>query len=248
MKLFGNTNVGNVPTNNEDSYFIGEIKPGLALIIVADGVGGHAFGEIASQTTVGVFETLLQEGKLAAAADPSIREMLLTMSAQRAHVEVSKMAVEDPDKNGMSCTLTAAIADDKAVTVLQVGDSRLYKMADGQLEQVTVDQTVANDLLLSGRINETQFATHPDRGRLSQGIGLEAVGQPMEPVVTTLPWHSGDIIFACSDGLTDMANDTDIAHLVRAEHPLETICEQLIQAALNGGGRDNVTIALAKNS
>jgi protein phosphatase len=96
MELFADTNVGRVRENNEDAYYVSTISEGLALLVVADGVGGHAFGEIASQTTVGIFKNLLQKGKLAAATDPTIREILLTMSAQKAHVEVSKMAVEDP--------------------------------------------------------------------------------------------------------------------------------------------------------
>lgn len=246
MNLFADTNVGKVRKNNEDAFFIGTISEGLVLLVVADGVGGHVFGEIASQTTVDVFETLLQQGKLAAAVDPAIRAMLLTMSAQKAHVEVSKMAVEDPEKNGMSCTLTVAIADRQSITVLQIGDSRLYKFSEGEISQLTVDQTVANDLLLSGRITPEQFATHPDRGTLSQSIGLEAVGQPMEPAVETYPWQAGDIILACSDGLTDMVDDNNIRDAM-LDAPVEVICQNLINAALNNGGKDNVTIALAKN-
>jgi len=246
MELFADTNVGRVRENNEDAYYVSTISEGLALLVVADGVGGHAFGEIASQTTVGIFKNLLQKGKLAAATDPTIREILLTMSAQKAHVEVSKMAVEDPEKNGMSCTLTVAIADKDTITVLQIGDTRLYKLSRGELSQLTVDQTVANDLLLSKRITPKQFATHPDRGTLSQSIGLEAVGQPMEPAVETHPWRTGDIILVCSDGLTDMTDDNTICDSM-SDEPLTVICQNLINAALENGGKDNVTVALAKN-
>lgn len=246
MELFADTNVGKVRKNNEDAYYVGIISEGLALLVVADGVGGHAFGEIASQTTVGVFKSLLQEGKLAAATDPTIREILLTMSAQKAHVEVSKMAVEDPAKNGMSCTLTVAIADKDTITVLQIGDTRLYKLSCGELSQLTVDQTVANDLLLSKRITPEQFSTHPDRGTLSQSIGLEAIGQPMEPAVETHHWHAGDIILVCSDGLTDMTDDDTIRDSM-SDEPISVMCQNLINAALENGGKDNVTVALAKN-
>ena len=246
MELFADTNVGKVRKNNEDAYYVGIISEGLALLVVADGVGGHAFGEIASQTTVGIFKSLLQEGKLAAATDPTIREILLTMSAQKAHVEVSKMAVEDPAKNGMSCTLTVAIADKDTITVLQIGDTRLYKLSCGELSQLTVDQTVANDLLLSKRITPEQFSTHPDRGTLSQSIGLEVIGQPMEPAVETHHWHAGDIILVCSDGLTDMTDDDTIRDSM-SDEPISVMCQNLINAALENGGKDNVTVALAKN-
>ena len=246
MELFADTNVGKVRKNNEDAYYVGIISEGLALLVVADGVGGHAFGEIASQTTVGIFKSLLQEGKLAAATDPTIREILLTMSAQKAHVEVSRMAVEDPEKNGMSCTLTVAIADKDTITVLQIGDTRLYKLSCGELSQLTVDQTVANDLLLSKRITPEQFSTHPDRGTLSQSIGLEAIGQPMEPAVETHHWHAGDIILVCSDGLTDMIDDDTIRDSM-SDEPISVMCQNLINAALENGGKDNVTVALAKN-
>jgi len=246
MELFADTNVGKVRKNNEDAHYVDTISEGLALLVVADGVGGHAFGEIASQTTVEVFKNLLQEGKLAAATDPTIREILLTMSAQKAHVEVSRMAVEDPEKNGMSCTLTVAIADKDTITVLQIGDTRLYKLSCGELNQLTVDQTVANDLLLSKRITPEQFTTHPDRGTLSQSIGLEGIGQPMEPAVETHPWHAGDIILLCSDGLTDMTDDDAIRDSM-SDEPITVMCQNLINAALENGGKDNVTVALAKN-
>ena len=246
MEYFADTNVGKVRNNNEDACFVGTISGDIVLLVVADGVGGHAFGEIASRTTVGIFETLLREGKLAAATDPDIREIVLAMSAQKAHVEVSRMGVEDREKNGMACTLTAVIADSDTVTVLQVGDTRLYKLSAGELSQLTVDQTIANDLLLSGRITPEQFTTHPDRGTLSQSIGLETVGQPMEPAIDTHPWKTGDIIMGCSDGLTDMADDETIREAM-ADAPLKVICQNLIDTALEKGGKDNVTVALVKN-
>ena len=247
MEIAGNSHVGKVRKNNEDSFLVDTISDGLALLVVADGVGGHAFGEIASQTSVDIFGNLLAEGKLAAAADPDIRDMLLTMAAQKAHVEVSKRAVEDPSKNGMSCTLTAAVLDAGRVTVLQIGDSRLYRYHEGELTQLTEDQTVARELLQSGRINEAQFSTHPDRSTLSQSIGLEAVGRPLAPVVTSTDWQPGDVVFGCSDGLTDMLSDAQITAVLAGGGSPDELVERLIEAALEAGGKDNVTVALAIN-
>ena len=99
----------------------------------------------------------------------------------------------------------------------------------------------------SGRITDTQFATHPDRGTLSQSIGLEAVNQPLEPIVSTHTWQPGDVIFGCSDGLTDMVSDDQIQQCLKEGGSPEQIAKRLIQQALDGGGRDNVTVALACN-
>jgi serine/threonine protein phosphatase PrpC len=247
IKVFGDSNVGLVRTNNEDNWFAANLDDDLALLVVADGVGGHAFGEVASQITVDLFRSLFEAGKLAPAAEPKMRDMLLTMAGHKAHVDVSKVAVEQPDKSGMSCTLTAALCDATSVTLYQVGDSRLYLWSNGVLTQLSKDQTVAQGLVDDGRITPEQLKTHPDRGTLQQSIGLEAIDKPIEPVITTHEWSAGDVLISCTDGLSDMATDDDIASIMTTVEPDASAVKALIKQALSRGGRDNVTIAIAHN-
>lgn len=247
IKVYGDSNVGLVRTNNEDNWFAANLDDDLALLVVADGVGGHAFGEVASQITIDLFRNLFEAGKLAPAADPKMRDMLLTMSGHKAHVDVSKMAVEQPDKSGMSCTLTVAICDSDSITLYQVGDSRLYLWSNGILTQLSKDQTVAQGLVDDGRITPEQLKTHPDRGTLQQSIGLEAIDSPIEPVITTHEWSAGDVLMSCTDGLSDMATDDEIASVMASAEPNASAVQALIEQAFSGGGRDNVTIAIAYN-
>lgn len=242
---YGQSHVGHVRSINEDRYLLRPIGEVL-LLVVADGVGGHAAGERASQTTVDVFERLANEGKLDAAADVDTREMLLRMCAQRAHVAVAKLRDEDEAAAGASCTLTAAFVDASLITVLQVGDSRLYRVAGDELTQLTRDQTVANDMLAAGRITQAEFENHPDSGTLTQSLGLESIEHPLDPAVDTIEWNPGDTLLGCSDGLSGMVSDEEIFELASRPDDLSANAQALIDAALSAGGRDNITVVLAR--
>ena len=245
IRVVGGSDQGLVRKNNEDSYTVLPVGESAALLIVADGVGGHAFGEVASQITVAVFEQLVKQGKLDAGTnDHDLREMLLSMAAHKAHVDVSKKATEDKTHNGMACTLTGVLCDSSSYTLVQVGDSRLYHFGEKGLTKISEDQTVAQELLAAGRISPAQYDVHPDKGVLSQSIGLESIDQPLEAVVTTHEWQKGDVLVACSDGLSDMVSDESIEKVL---HEQGAEPAALIQAALDRGGKDNVTVAIAVN-
>lgn len=242
----GNTHQGCVRTNNEDSFLMTDIVPGLTLLLVADGVGGHASGEVASQTAVAAFEALVRDGKLDAASDPAMRELLLEMAVQRAHIDVAREAKASEARKGMACTLTAVVLDATTLTVAQVGDTRLYRWsASDGLQQLTKDQTVAALLVERGQLAEKDAETHPDSNVLAQAIGLEGTQGPLRAVIESRPWSDTDRLLICSDGLSNMVSDEAMASLFADVGELHALPDVLINAALDAGGRDNVTVIVA---
>ena len=240
------TDIGRVRSNNEDALLALNLPDGQHLWLVADGVAGRDAGELASATSAAVFQRLAESGKLAAARDADLATPLLAMAVQKAHVEVSRLAVESQQQLSMSCTLTAALATDARIDMVHVGDSRLYHLHAGELTQVTEDQTVARQLIKDGRLREDQLAEHPDRNTLSQSIGLESTEHPFTPAHYRIEVGPGDRLLLCSDGLSDLVPAPDIARLLRDAADPEAAVEQLIAAALQAGGRDNITVIVVQ--
>jgi len=244
----GQTHVGLVKPANEDSWLIKALDGNTQLALVADGVSGSKHGEIASQQTVDSFNTLVESGKLTAINDEGMRGMLLTMAVQRAHIDISRQGQENENYRFMACTCTVVIVDETSVCATQVGDSRLYHLTEGQLAQKTQDQTVARQLLAAGRITEEALTTHPDRNSLAQALGVEAVGHPLDPELVEFNWQKGDKLLLCSDGLSDLVKDDTIKAIISEQTTQQARTEKLIQAALDGGGKDNITVILLENS
>ncbi|WP_376696538.1 PP2C family protein-serine/threonine phosphatase [Wenzhouxiangella sp. EGI_FJ10305] len=248
MQLAGLSDTGRKRDNNEDAWLAMEAGDDQQLLLVADGVGGRDAGEVASATTADIFRELAESGKLAAATSADMSRMILEMAAHRAHARVSKLAAESEQELSMSCTLTAALvntAGNRArVDVLQVGDTRAYRFHDGQLEQITEDQTVARQLFRDGRIGEDQLRNHPDRNTLSQSIGLESTEHSFEPVFYSVEINDGDAVLLCSDGLTDGVADEVLAECINDNPEPEQAAQALIDVALTAGGHDNITVVL----
>lgn len=240
------TDVGLHRRNNEDACYAADIGNGQTLLIVADGVAGRDAGEVASATSIAVFQRLAESGKLAAASDPSLAPALLAMAVQKAHVEVSRLALEAAQAHSMSCTLSVALISGERLDIAQVGDSRIYLWRDSQLQQLTEDQTVARQLIKDGRLRPEQLADHPDRNTLSQSIGLEASAHPLEPALHQITLQAGDTLLLCSDGLSDLVDDARIAEVLAATDTPDAATLGLVQAALDAGGRDNVTVVVAE--
>lgn len=246
LTLTAQTHLGLVRQNNEDAFLATSLGDDQFLLLVSDGVAGRDAGEVASATTVAVFRALAESGKLTAARDAQLAEPLLAMAVQKAHVEVSRLALESNQKHSMSCTLSVALVTDLRADLVWVGDSRIYLYRDGALRQLSEDQTVAWQLVKDGRLRPEQVIDHPDRNTLSQSIGLESAGHPLQPAHASLPLMPGDVLLVCSDGLSDLVPDAHIAQVLQA-HPEPPVAAQaLIAAALDAGGRDNVTVALAR--
>lgn len=236
LSTFAGSDVGRTRSGNEDSYFCGR-----TVFAVADGLGGHQGGEVASAAAVEPLAAL--DGR--EFADPAEAAEALAEAVRQANSAILDRATGDPDLWGMGTTLTAAaVAGDHHLQLAHVGDSRAYRFRDGSLEQLTTDHTVVGELVRRGRLTPEQAAIHPERSILTRAVGLD----PRIPVDTPDPLEltPGDQVLLCSDGLTEVVPDVKIAQLLAAEPDGDATCRSLIDAANSAGGPDNITVVLIR--
>ncbi len=219
------TDTGRQRHANEDSYFAR-----APLFAVADGMGGAQAGEVASRIAAGAFEQGVEgEG----AAEGKLEEI-----AQEANREINKLAQEDSSRAGMGTTLTAAMLEDDEVALSHVGDSRAYVLRSGELQRLTKDHSLVEELRRQGRLTEEQAEEHPQRSIITRALGPE----PKVNVDTmTFPARDGDVFLLCSDGLTTMVSDDEIRDILVGSRSLRQAVNRLVEAANRGGGRDNIT-------
>jgi serine/threonine protein phosphatase PrpC len=240
----GATHVGMVRTNNEDCY---RIVPPLSLYVLADGMGGEAHGEIASALAVETVVKHCIEGQenpaspLLGEPKPGLnpRSQRLLSAIHLANQKVFQSAEEHPEQEGMGATLTAAWIDDMQLTVGHVGDSRLYLLRTGQLQQLTSDHSLVAEQVRRGILT----ANEAEQSNL-QSVLLRALGtQPeVEVDIEQVPLFPGDVLLLCSDGLTRMVTEPEIAGTLQAEPDPQRAAEKLIEHANEGGGIDNVSV------
>jgi PPM family protein phosphatase len=245
LEAAARTDPGPVRENNEDSFLV-ELDAGL--FVVADGMGGHASGEVASAIAVEtVAEVLLDsvdpdETRLERATpddDEAIRERLRYCMNQ-ASLRIRRAAMADPVHSGMGTTLCVLLIEDDVAHLGHVGDSRIYLFREGRLHRLTRDHTVVQQEIDAGRLTPELARIVPHKNILTQSVGYHG---PVEPDTSTRPVQGGDIFVICSDGLTDPLDD---AHLTRilASTPPEDLVEVLVQEALTNGTEDNVTVVV----
>ncbi len=215
------SDVGRQRDHNEDAAV--EVDP---LFMLADGMGGAQAGEVASQTAVKVFS--------AGAGKEGTPEARLTKLAKQANSEIYELAQEDQSKRGMGTTLTAALVEGDGVTVAHVGDSRVYRMRDGELEQLTHDHSLVAELERSGQIDPEDAVDHPSKSVITRALGPEP---DVEVDAHTHKGRPDDTYLMCSDGLTDMVTDDEIAAILKSARSLEDASESLVRAANQSGGR-----------
>jgi serine/threonine protein phosphatase PrpC len=221
------TDTGRQRQANEDSYFAR-----APLFAVADGMGGAQAGEVASRIAARAFE----RKRTVSREEPA--EGQLEKIAQQANREIHKLAQEDSSRAGMGTTLTAALLRDDEVALGHVGDSRAYLLRGGQLKRLTKDHSLVEELRRQGRLTEEQAEEHPQRSIITRALGPE----PSVNVDTmTFPARDGDIFLLCSDGLTTMVPDEQIREILVSSRTLRTAVTKLVDAANQGGGRDNIT-------
>jgi protein phosphatase len=251
------THPGKVRKNNEDAYllsaldgeepFISELAQSLMvgdhglLVAVADGMGGAAAGEVASREGLAAVSLFLFRhwGRLAL---PGAKETEL-LKAMESAVEKASDALlrysdEDRTARGMGSTLTAAVIWNGFAYLAQIGDSRAYLLRQGILHQVTVDQTLMNDLVAQGTLTREQAQTHPQRNMITQALGSR---QPPQVVLSRLTLHREDQLLLCSDGLHGEVADSSIQNVLNQGLNPQRSLELLLDEALACGGRDNIT-------
>jgi PPM family protein phosphatase len=236
VSSFAGTDVGLARSGNEDSYFCGR-----TVFAVADGLGGHQGGEVASAAAVEPLAAL--DGR--DFAEPDEAAQALADAIREANSAILDRAAGDPALWGMGTTVTAAtLAGDRFLQLAHVGDSRAYLLRGDELGQLTTDHTVVGELVRRGRLTRDQAAIHPERNILTRAVGLDpsvAVDTP-EP----LELEPGDQVLLCSDGLTEAVADDRIAELLAAEGDGGEAYRGLIDAANAAGGPDNITVVLLR--
>jgi PPM family protein phosphatase len=236
LSSFAGTDVGRTRSGNEDSHFCGR-----TVFAVADGLGGHQGGEVASAAAVEPLAAL--DGR--DFADPAEAAEALAGAIAEANSAILDQAAGDPGLWGMGTTVTAAaVTSGDQLQLAHVGDSRAYLLRDGSLDQVTTDHTVVGELVRRGRLTPAQAAVHPERSILTRAVGLD----PRIPVDTPDPidLHPGDQVLLCSDGLTEAVPDPRIAEILAAEADGGAACASLVDAANDAGGPDNITVVLLR--
>ena len=224
------TDTGHQRATNEDSHL--ERAP---VFVVADGMGGAQAGEVASQLAVTHFTDELpgQDGDRA--------EQRLALAVRKANAEIHALSETDARRAGMGTTLTAAYVGRGEVSFAHVGDSRAYRLRRGELERITEDHSLVEELLRQGRLTEEEAEEHPQRSIITRALGPEP---EVEVDTVTVAAEDGDVYLLCSDGLTSMVGEAAIGAILRDAPDITTAAEQLVSAALDAGGRDNVTVVL----
>jgi serine/threonine protein phosphatase PrpC len=227
--------IGLVRQGNEDSAFVS-----AQLIAVADGMGGHAAGEIASRIAVQVLQKL-EPTLVAHDLDADSVEDLLMHSLHSVDVEIAAIADEDIEKRGMGTTLTALLIRDTQIALLHVGDSRCYRLRGNSLEQLSNDHTVIQELLDQGAISESEAEVHPQRSMLTQALRGDG---DVTPVLQIYEVKKGDRYLLCSDGLSGVLTDKEIKVGLKKSDKDEAV-KFLNDATYINGAPDNVTILIA---
>jgi protein phosphatase len=257
IELFGKTDVGLIREHNEDNFLIADVTAGIrsndgkdplkvkladkgALLLVCDGMGGAAAGEVASQMAVdSIYEALT-------ASEPLQRDAfarLVRRSVERANERIFIQSRDNQSERGMGTTCTVAALVDSTLVVGQIGDSRCYVLRDGKLAQVTKDQSLAWQLIEAGAMTPEEAKAFEHANIILQALGVQ---ERVEVVLSQVDLRKGDVALLCSDGLHGPVSDEEMLSVLVAETNLQKAAETLIQKALDRDGPDNVTVVLAR--
>ncbi len=232
MIAVSRTHIGNVRPSNQDALLV---QPGsYGLFGVADGMGGHKAGDVASRMAVEQVGEALKN--LRPAPD------LLRSAIERANSRIFQAQLEDESLHGMGTTMTVIWEDEKRVLLGHVGDSRAYLLRNGEISQVSQDHSMVAELVRCGDLTEEEARVHPYRNIITRAVGT---GILVTVDVTELEKQPGDVYLICSDGLSEYV-EADQMRRVLLSRSLEEAADTLLQMALDGGGRDNISLVLAE--
>lgn len=225
------TDIGRVRRQNEDAAWLDEKKE---IFAVADGMGGHLAGEVASGMAID--EVKRMACRYEAASISALRDMVSGANqAILAHAEAH------PECAGMGTTLSVLWCGGRYAYIAHVGDSRIYRFRSGELEQITQDHSLVEEMVRARIITREQARTHPRRNIITRALGTREISKPD---ILAADRRKGDIWLLCSDGLSGMVEDAAMARTLEKENNLEDAADSLLRQALDAGGRDNVTLVL----
>lgn len=239
LEAFGSSDVGCVRELNEDCFCIKlfDENKDRGFFILADGMGGHNAGEVASQTVIKfIADNLRDLPEIKSTEEISSR---LREAIEGANEHVYRMSVENSEQRGMGTTVVAVVLWDGVAYVANVGDSRAYAVHKKDISQITTDHSIVEELVIRGTITKEEAKHHPQKNIITRAVGTDSY------VKVDLFEHKcvkDSSMILCSDGLCSMVDDEDICEIVRQEKKSENIVCKLIDAAKNSGGLDNITV------
>ncbi|MBX5476813.1 MAG: Stp1/IreP family PP2C-type Ser/Thr phosphatase [Clostridia bacterium] len=241
MRLSAASDVGRWRQRNEDAYWAGPLSDRAWVLAVADGMGGHQAGDVASRVAIETLRDSLPE-VLAAAETPAsgLREAI-----ERANQRILDLGRARGDLYGMGTTLTVALIEGLEAWIGHVGDSRAYLIRDSEIVQLTEDHSIVGELIRSGTLDETGAMVHPQRNLLTRALGAPL---PLEVDVRGETLRAGDVLVLASDGLTSLVSSAELMRMVRDARPADfgALAERLVALANERGGYDNITAVLAR--
>ncbi len=235
LSASGATDPGLRRTNNEDTFVV---DPDCGFFLVADGMGGAAAGEVASQHFKESATRRIFSGQERSEAEAS---SLVKQTFLEANSAIIEHARQHPDHSGLGCTAELILFHNKGFVLGHIGDSRTYRLKNGQLKRLTKDHSLVQDQLDQGIINEEDARTHRLRNVIHKAVGIE---EQLEIDLVRGRCFAGDIFLLCSDGLSDMVGDRLLEAAIKEPDPLQQRVQHLITLAKEGGGRDNITAVL----
>lgn len=241
MQFFSMSDTGKLRKNNQDSAIAKEIGS-FTLLALADGMGGHSGGEIASSLAIEEISTVISE-KLTEKMLPGQIMLLLSEALEKANNKIREVAQSDPTLSGMGTTCDVCIASKNKMYVAHIGDSRVYKIAkDGTIKKLTRDHSLVEFMIENGTITPEEAENHPQKNVILQALGIS---DGIEPDVFQEKISPPDVILLCSDGLTNMLDDETIARASISDDKPSDIAEKLVGLANDAGGKDNITVVIA---
>ncbi|MFT8320889.1 MAG: Stp1/IreP family PP2C-type Ser/Thr phosphatase [Bacillus sp. (in: firmicutes)] len=239
MKEIFMTDKGKVRQHNEDSGAIVFNKSGQRLAIVADGMGGHRAGDVASRLTVEKLTDLWIENEAIMTADEA--ESWLQTNILQVNQFVLQYALTHPECEGMGTTIIAVISTENFSTIAHVGDSRCYLYNEDGFKQMTEDHSLVNELVRMGQISKEDAEHHPRKNVVLRALGTD---ENLVIDIITIMFEQGDVMLICSDGLSNKVTDDQLIEVLKQDNSLETKAATLIHTANENGGEDNITVVI----
>ena len=232
MKAYGSSHVGKVRQINEDNYYLPKL--GETFAVVADGMGGHKAGEIASSMAVKEFTRWLR-------CAPRPTESTMNYAIHEANRAIYRTAQREPDKSNMGTTLVSLWLDDNRTLLCNVGDSRAYLFRQGCLKQMTRDHSLVAEMVRDGTLTAEEARVHPQRNMITRAVGTMSV---VKADIFTADRQDGDVWLLCSDGLSNLVRDEEMESVLRLSASGDERIDTLIGLALARGGNDNITLVI----
>ncbi|MGC4375591.1 Stp1/IreP family PP2C-type Ser/Thr phosphatase [Fictibacillus sp. Mic-4] len=244
MKYALKTDTGKVRQHNEDSGGV-FTKGEHFLAIVADGMGGHKAGDVASSKSVSLLNEKWKDTDSGEVDTPEKAEKWLLDAVEDTNQKLFQHAKENKECDGMGTTLVAAICTPASVSLLHIGDSRCYLLKQGSLTKMTEDHTLVNELVRSGQLSEDEAENHPRKHWILRALGTE---ETINVDLLSFTWEKGDVVLLCSDGLSNKVSRETMEEMLNNDQlTIHEQVERLVSLANEAGGEDNITIVLISN-